>query len=85
MPKLAANAVPSYRLHKQSGQALVTLDGRDICLGKHNTPESHQRYAQLIAEWLANGRQLPVRSDDITVAEVCRLHIWRHLHRGGRR
>jgi hypothetical protein len=49
---------PSYHLHKPSGQAVVTLDGRDIYLGKHDTPESRREYDRLIAEWLANGRRL---------------------------
>ena len=31
---------PSYRLHKPSGQAVVTLNGRDYYLGKHGTAES---------------------------------------------
>ncbi|VTT98862.1 catalytic phage domain protein : Site-specific recombinase XerD OS=Singulisphaera acidiphila (strain ATCC BAA-1392 / DSM 18658 / VKM B-2454 / MOB10) GN=Sinac_1635 PE=4 SV=1: Phage_integrase [Gemmataceae bacterium] len=47
-------AVPSYRLHKQSGQALVTIrtpDGgrRDVLLGKYNSPESRVEYARVIA------------------------------------
>lgn len=47
--------VPSYRLHKQSGQAVVTLsDGlgrrRDVLLGRHGTPESRVEYARVIAE-----------------------------------
>jgi hypothetical protein len=55
--------VPSYRLHKQLGQAIVTLTGglgqrRDVLLGKHGTTESRQEYACVIAEWEANGRQL---------------------------
>ena len=50
---------PSYRLHKPSGQAVVTLDGRDVYLGKHDTPQSKAEYDRLIAEWLANGRRLP--------------------------
>jgi hypothetical protein len=29
MPKLKTNQVPSYRLHKQSRQAIVTLSGKD--------------------------------------------------------
>ncbi len=29
--------VPSYRRHKSSGQAVVTLNGRDVYLGKWNT------------------------------------------------
>jgi integrase len=55
--------VPAYRLHKQSGQAIVTLtDGpgtrRDILLGKHDTPESWAEYARVLAEWEASGRRL---------------------------
>lgn len=49
------NPVPSYRLHKQSGQAVVTLpksDGgrRDVLLGRYGSPESKAEYARLIAE-----------------------------------
>jgi hypothetical protein len=56
--------IPSYRLHKQSGQAVVTLpDGmgsrRDVLLGKHDSTESRAEYARVLAEWEANGRRLP--------------------------
>ncbi len=34
---LGKNAVPSYRLHKATGQAVVTLSGRFIYLGPHAT------------------------------------------------
>jgi integrase len=56
--------VPTYRLHKQSGQAIVTLtdsfgNRRDVLLGKHDTPESRQEYGRVIAEWEAAGRRLP--------------------------
>jgi integrase len=77
MPKLAANAVPSYRLHKQSGQAIVTLSGKDFCLGQYNTPESHAKYNRLIAEWLANGRQLGADETDFTICDVL-AGFWRH-------
>jgi hypothetical protein len=60
---------PSYRHHKPSGQAVVTLNGRDVYLGRYNSPESLARYDQAIAEWLANGRRL-VTSADLTVAEL---------------
>ncbi len=58
------NSVPSYRLHRQSGQAVVTLpDGlggrRDVLLGKFGTAESRQEYARVISEWEATGRRLP--------------------------
>ena len=49
--------VPSYRLHKATGQAVVTLDGRDFYLGKHGTAESREAYDRMIAEWLASGRR----------------------------
>jgi integrase len=56
--------IPSYRLHKQSGQAIVTLsDGlgnrRDVLLGKHGSPESRQEYGRIIAEWEAGAHRLP--------------------------
>jgi hypothetical protein len=70
MPKLSDNRVPSYRLHKQSGQAVVTLDGRDICLGLHGSAQSKAEYNRLLAEWLANGRSLPPSPQAITIVEV---------------
>jgi integrase len=76
--------VPSYRLHKQSGQAVVTLpDGlggrRDVLLGLHGTPESRAEYARVIAEWEANGRRLPRPAGavaDLSVNELI-LAYWR--------
>lgn len=47
--------VPSYRLHKASGQAVVTLRGRDHYLGKHDTTQSRAAYNAIVAEWLAGG------------------------------
>ena len=40
--------VPSYRLHKPTGRAVVTIDGRDHYLGKHGTPESLRHYRVLM-------------------------------------
>ena len=33
----AARRIPSYRLHKPSGQARVVINGEHICLGKYGT------------------------------------------------
>jgi integrase len=57
-------SIPSYRLHKQSNQAVVTLtDGtgarRDVLLGKYGTPASRAEYARVLGEWEATGRRLP--------------------------
>lgn len=42
---------PSYLLHKPSGQARVRINGKDIYLGPHNSPESWQKYHRLLAEY----------------------------------
>jgi integrase len=62
MPKFSTS-LPSYRLHKQSGNAVVTLPtgfgGRkDVLLGPFDSAQSHRAYERIIAEWLANGRRL---------------------------
>jgi hypothetical protein len=69
---------PSYCLHKASGQAVVRIDGRDHYLGKYATAESRAEYDRLIAEWLGNGRSLPVATGTggLTVAELI-LAYWR--------
>ena len=55
--------VPSLRLHKASGQAVVTLAGKDHYLGPHGTKASKSLYDRLIAEWLANDRRPIVDAD----------------------
>jgi hypothetical protein len=86
---------PRYRLHKQSGQAVVSLPQgngayQDVRLGPFDTPVSRQEYARVLAEWEANGRTPPRPAsavNDMTVAEVI-LAYWRHAdayyrHPGG--
>jgi integrase len=63
MPRLADHAVPSYRKHKFSGQAIVTLGGRDHYLGPHGTKVSRDKYDRLIAEWISHGRQTVIATD----------------------
>ena len=41
--------VPSYLLHKPTGQARVRINGRDIYLGEYGSEESRIRYGELIA------------------------------------
>ena len=47
--------IPSYRLRKPTGQAVVRLDGHDYYLGKQSTEESYEAYRRKIAEWLTFG------------------------------
>lgn len=86
------NHVPSYRRHKQSGQAIVTLpDGlggrRDVLLGQHGTKESRLEYARMIAQWEVNGHRLPQPAAprlDLTVNELL-LSFWKHAEQHYRR
>jgi integrase len=80
--------VPSYRIHKPSGQAVVTIraatcERRDVYLGAHNSPESRREYARILAELatspatsstvVATGRRLSV--DEVLLA------FWLHAER----
>lgn len=74
MPRLPR--IPSYRLHKPTSHARVTLNGRDYFLGPWNSEPSKRRYEEIISEWLSNGRKMPepVHVDEefgeITVVEL---------------
>jgi integrase len=77
--------LPRYRLHKQSGQAVVSLplgNGkyRDVLLGAFDTEESKREYARVIDEWLTHGGQVLASrqspgSADLTVNELI-LAYW---------
>ncbi len=47
-----------YRLHKPSGRAVVTLNGKDYYLGPHGSPASKTAYKRLIDEYTASGGSL---------------------------
>ena len=70
---------PSYRLHKPTGLGVVRINGRDIYLGKHGTPASHEAYARTIAEWEAGcGHLAPAfGTGGVTVAELAAA-FWQH-------
>tara|TARA_R110002073_G_C9458345_1_gene578569 strand:+ start:162 stop:1412 length:1251 start_codon:yes stop_codon:yes gene_type:complete len=56
--------IPSLRLHRPSGQAVVRLvnpEGlrRDYYLGRHGSHESQERYQKLLARWIDGARTLP--------------------------
>jgi len=54
-----APRVPGYRLHKPSGQAVVTLGGKDQYLGAHGSDESRAKCQRLVAEYVRNGFRAP--------------------------
>jgi integrase len=59
--------------------AVVTVDGRDIYLGRHGSPESRAEFDRLLAEWLSNGRRLPASASasgsDLSVNEMARAYL----------
>jgi integrase len=77
MPRLV-NATPKYRRHKASGQAVVTIDGRDFYLGLHGSNVSRIEYDRVVGEWLAAGRRLPteIPANSITIVELAAAY-WR--------
>jgi integrase len=71
--------VPGYRRHS-SGQARVTLDGKDHLLGPYGSDESRAEYRRLVAEWLERrgafapqaGGPAPLSVNELTAA------YWKH-------
>ena len=64
--------IPSYRLHKARGLAVVDIGGRRYYLGKFGSESSKAEYDRLIGEWLARGRSRPVdfAEESLAVVEV---------------
>jgi integrase len=78
MPKRTRLKPPSYRLHKTTGQAIVTLTGRDYYLGPYDTDQSRNEYDRLVAVWLAHGRTMPPVEEDVpslTVTEIIAAYL----------
>lgn len=82
-------SVPSYLLHKPTGQARVRVNGHDIYLGRYDSPESRAEYARIIAELAV--RPTPSDPDpaspasrNLTVNELL-LGFWEYADRYYRR
>ena len=76
MPNEHRIRVPSYCLHKATGQAVVTLDGRDFYLGKYGSVASQKEYRRLTGEWLASAGVAPpaVERWELTIAELLKRY-----------
>ena len=77
MPRISGHSVPKYRKHRASGQAVVTISGRDHYLGPHGTKASRLEYDRRITEWLASGRSNSYGSiaDALTVVELAADYV----------
>lgn len=91
-------SIPSYRLHKPSGRAIVVLSGRTVYLGKFGTKASQTAYNRAVAEWLAANREAPqairhragaaIVHAGLTVAELGARYLrfaQIHFRQGGKR
>ena len=77
MSKKKSPRTPSFRHHKATGQGYVELVGKRIYLGRYDRAETREKYHRLLAEWIANGRQLAADPDEITVSELL-ARFWVH-------
>jgi integrase len=72
-------SVPSYRHHKPSGQAVVTLNGKDHYLGPWQSEASKTEYKRLLAEWIAAGKTTTATGIEsqasIVVAELLTAYL----------
>jgi integrase len=84
--------VPSYRHHKPSNQAVVTIrtatgERKDVYLGEYDSPESKTEYARVIAEQAASpgaALTLTEKGPDPTVDAVL-VAFWAHPQKHYRR
>jgi integrase len=78
MPKLTVSP-PSYRHHKASGRAVVTLNGKDHYLGPWQSESSKTEYKRLLGEWIAAGKTTTAMGVDsrvgISVAELLTAYL----------
>jgi integrase len=61
--------IPSYRLHRPTGKAIVVLSGRMHYLGAFGSPESRAEYDRLVNAWLASGRAVPTAAGAAAAVE----------------
>jgi integrase len=83
---------PKYRHFKPKNLGVVRINGRDIYLGKYNSPESLEKYGRVLAEWRATGSPpatgkagsaaalRDAEPDALTISELI-LRFWKHAER----
>jgi integrase len=72
--------IPPYRLHRGSGQAVVHVNGGDVYLGVHGSPESKEKYQDIIRKLRADHAKAEMEHVvrfhvDITVAELAAKYL----------
>src|SRR4051794_41161199 len=81
MPDLTPR-LPKYRHYRPKRLAVVRLGGHDHYLGKYDSPESHEKYRRLVAEWLTSCRATtptdPAQPAATPAVGEVLLAYWRH-------
>ncbi|EMI42471.1 tyrosine-type recombinase/integrase [Rhodopirellula sp. SWK7] len=80
MARTKKGTPPSYRFHKATGQAIVTVSGRDIYLGEFGSEDSIRQYAFVIAGELPATKKKQRTADanePTTLVEVLAA-FWKH-------
>ena len=82
MPDRSISRLPKYRHYKPKNLAVVRIDGKDHYLGRYDSPESHENYRRVLAEWLAKGRtdrEVPEQQADtdsgLTINELILAYV----------
>ena len=88
---MTRNRLPTYSLHKATGQARVWLNGKDHYLGTYGSEESRLRYAELIKAHATGVAVDPLaadgtQDDGLSVNELVQAYLTfaaRHYQKNG--
>lgn len=76
MPNVSSlDRPPRYRRHNASGQALVTIHGKDHYLGKYKWAASLEAYKRLVAEWIEVDGRLTEPRHATSVSELILAYL----------
>ncbi len=78
MPELKQH-LPKLSRHSK-GQGFIKIDGRQVYLGHYGVPLTQERYDRLVAEWLINGRALPLTETHVLPQILRKLYGSTEVH-----
>ncbi|MDH3583869.1 MAG: site-specific integrase [Phycisphaerae bacterium] len=84
---MSRQSIPKYRRQRSRAhrdRAFVDLGGKRQYLGPYDSPESHEAYHRLIAEWMARGQAPAADPNDLSIDHVIAA-FWVHAEQYYRR
>jgi integrase len=75
-----SKGIPSYCLHRPTGQARVRIDGRDVYLGTHGSDKSKRKYEEVVRKLISDraADELKARvevASDLTIHELVASYL----------